>query len=588
MARPRFSEMLVNRRRQLGLSVKQASSVLRLKEEVLIAFEEGDFEAMPKSGYAQGMLSSYARYLGMNSREVINQFTSDLREWERQTASGRARRTRASRRDEPVYELPGDVASRRASYQGSKGLLPTSGGFAGDLTTYSTVSSPRPKNSRPSPLVNYRQSMQSASDGAGYGQGYQQGGYGQPDDGYGRANDYAAGAPQGGYGRGYDEDRRYTGRDVPARSGRRRTQQQGRYRRQPDEYGNAARYTGREGRAERAARDSVMTQDVSGQYVDDLRYDDARPYEAASTRSGRQSSRNIANMRRPNVRRRPPQRGRGSRQQRDSRRRAPRHGGVLGVVEAFFSDGRRAAAFALVVAALIITVVIISSVSSCVRNQGSTTEKTVAVSTSSSSESKKKSSSKTSTEKKEAEEAAAAAAAEKKAKAEKEANTETKVTVSVADGEVSWVEIEVDGKSDVAEQVTGPWKKTYTVTDSITIQVSNPTAVSVKKNGKKQKFDSKTAGVGSITIQGTKVTKTDDSSSSSDATSTDGQTTDSATGTTDATSTDGQSTDATNGTTTNIGTTSTQSTGTTTTQTSGTVTTQNGQTSQTGQTTNNG
>ena len=473
MARPRFSEMLVNRRRQLGLSVKQASSVLRLKEEVLIAFEEGDFEAMPKSGYAQGMLSSYARYLGMNSREVINQFTSDLREWERQAASGRARRTRASRRDEPVYELPGDVASRRASYQGSKGLLPTSGGFAGDLTTYSTVSSPRPKNSRPSPLVNYRQSMQSASDGAGYGQGYQQGGYGQPDGGYGRANGYA-GAAQGGFGRGYDEDRRYTGRDVPARSGRRRTQQQGRYRRQPDEYGNAARYTGREGRAERAARDSVMTQDVSGQYVDDLRYDDARPYEAASTRSGRQSSRNIANMQRPNVRRRPPQRGRGSRQQRDSRRRAPRHGGVLGVVEAFFSDGRRAAAFALVVAALIITVVIISSVSSCVRNQGTATEKTVAVSTSSSSESKKKSSSKTSTEKKEAEEAAAAAAAEKKAKAEKEANTETKVTVSVADGEVSWVEIEVDGKSDVAEQVTGPWKKTYTVTDSITIQVSNP------------------------------------------------------------------------------------------------------------------
>ena len=196
MARPRFSEMLVNRRRQLGLSVKQASSVLRLKEEVLIAFEEGDFEAMPKSGYAQGMLSSYARYLGMNSREVINQFTSDLREWERQAASGRARRTRASRRDEPVYELPGDVASRRANYQGSKGLLPTSGGFAGDLTTYSTVSSPRPKNSRPSPLVNYRQSMQRSADGAGYGQGYQQGGYGQPDDGYGRANGYA-GAPRG-------------------------------------------------------------------------------------------------------------------------------------------------------------------------------------------------------------------------------------------------------------------------------------------------------------------------------------------------------------------------------------------------------
>ena len=58
MPRPRFSEMLVSRRRQLGLSVTQASKVLRLKEQVLIAFEEGDFQHMPKSGYAQGMLSA--------------------------------------------------------------------------------------------------------------------------------------------------------------------------------------------------------------------------------------------------------------------------------------------------------------------------------------------------------------------------------------------------------------------------------------------------------------------------------------------------------------------------------------------------
>ena len=40
MPRPRFSEMLVTRRRQLGLSISQASQVLRLKEQVLIAFEE--------------------------------------------------------------------------------------------------------------------------------------------------------------------------------------------------------------------------------------------------------------------------------------------------------------------------------------------------------------------------------------------------------------------------------------------------------------------------------------------------------------------------------------------------------------------
>ena len=35
MARPRFSEMLVNRRRQLGLSTGQAARVLRFKEQEL-------------------------------------------------------------------------------------------------------------------------------------------------------------------------------------------------------------------------------------------------------------------------------------------------------------------------------------------------------------------------------------------------------------------------------------------------------------------------------------------------------------------------------------------------------------------------
>ena len=54
-SRPRFSEMLLDRRRQLGLTVGQASQVLKLKEQVLIAFEEGDFDNIPQSGYAQGI-----------------------------------------------------------------------------------------------------------------------------------------------------------------------------------------------------------------------------------------------------------------------------------------------------------------------------------------------------------------------------------------------------------------------------------------------------------------------------------------------------------------------------------------------------
>lgn len=600
MARPRFSEMLVDRRRQLGLSVKQASDVLRLKEDVLIAFEEGDFDAMPKSGYAQGMLSSYARYLGINSRELINQFTRDLHDWERQTASARSRARRSRRGEEPVYELPGDQESRRAGYRGSPGLLPTSGGFAGDLSTYSTVSSPRSRNSRSTQLVNYRQRQANRAAGdtprqrAGYGNGYRDGGSSYRQDGWGYQS-YEGPATEVGY-RGpaiedayearrqvprgsYDTERRYTSRDVAPRGERRRgSQGQGRYLRQADEYGNYARYTGDEGRAERSARDSVVYQDVPGQYVDDLRYEGARPYEAASTRSGRQSSRNIANPQRPNVRRRQSsRRGRDQRQRSErDRRRRPQHGGLLGLVEAFFSDGRRAIAFAVFAAAIIITVVIISSVSSCVGNQNATPSKSVSVSTSStkSSSSKDDSSSSSSTSKKAAEAAAAAATAKKTAQEEKDANTVTKVTVSVADGEVSWVEITLDGKSVVAEQITGSWKKTYTVTDSISIQVSNPTAVTVKKNGKIQKFDSKTAGVGSITIQGTKVTSTDTSDSSSSDTSSTSSTNGTTSTTSDTTSgTSGTTSGTTTGTTTTSGTSTTggtTSSGTSTTSGTGT------------------
>ena len=77
------------------------------------------------------------------------------------------------------------------------------------------------------------------------------------------------------------------------------------------------------------------------------------------------------------------------------------------------------------------------------------------------------------------------------------------IQVKVADGEVTWLEIVNDGTSAVAEQVTGPWEQTYTVTKSMNVQVNNITAVSVTKNGEQVQFDSRTSGVGSVTIQGT-------------------------------------------------------------------------------------
>ncbi len=472
MPRPRFSEMLVNRRRQLGLSVTQASRVLRLREDVLIAFENGDFGRMPKSGYAQGMLSSYARYLGLSSRAVVNQFSADLFDYEH----GRGGRRRG---EEAAYELPGSSGPR----EGSRGLLPTSGGFAGDVTGFATTSPTRSRQ-QASPLVNQRQHPLRYQESESRDQD------------------------------GLEPTRRYTGRDVSSRTGSRarghRSRRPGQGRELPGSYREDVAVP-------RGNSDRVTTRRVDADdYTDDLRYGSARPYEAASTRTGRRSSRNIARADRPNVRRRGGE-GRESLRER-GRGRIPRRSGIAGLIEAYFSDARRTLATVVVAGALALTLIIIGSVKSCVRTPAATDARSVAVTTTAQSTSSGSGTSGTSATTESgsqaADEAAKAAEDAKAQKAAKEAETETKVDVKVADGATTWLEIESDGTSVIAEQVTGPWEKSFVVTESITVQVSDTTAATVTKNGTQQSFSSKSSGIGTITIQGTKPSaKTGDATS---------------------------------------------------------------------------
>ena len=94
----RFNEMLLNRRRQLGMSVQQVANVIKIRPQIIEYFETGDFTQMPPRGYAQGMISSYARYLGLNPREVIDAYFDDLYAFEQST------RTQAGRFQSAVME----------------------------------------------------------------------------------------------------------------------------------------------------------------------------------------------------------------------------------------------------------------------------------------------------------------------------------------------------------------------------------------------------------------------------------------------------------------------------------------------------
>lgn len=509
MTRPRYSEMLVERRRSLGLSVKQAAQVLKLKEQVLVAFEEGDFENIPKSGYAQGMLSSYARYLGLDPRVVVNQFTDDL--WEYSHGNSPYEKRRRSRDSRPSndtggFEMPVRTrpGSRPSYLDGPQRLLPASQGPGGDVGRFSTTSqahvrSESSNNGRPA-----------GSSGSG---GY----YSSGSSPLVNARDVQGSFPQG---------RPYSGRDWSQEQG----QSQGSRQRGRVSSGRSPRYESDDrARDGYRSRDDVTTRHVrQDQYVDDLRLDpNARPYQAASTTTGRAQSRNISTPERPNVNRRGSGRGSGSGRKNNRRGRtnqSRRRPGILGAIQWFLSDGKRIMFAIALLVAIILTVVIITSVGSCVSSQISSdrtvevtqaeTEQTTSdVQTtdttgaqthsqdegedSDSGESTSEDSSDTTTD-------AEGEGTEGEAGTTEPAPqipTSYEVTVSVGDGEVSWVEIQNGSESVVAETITGPWSQTYTVTSTMIVQVGDTSAVTVTQDGENMRFDERASGVGTLTIE---------------------------------------------------------------------------------------
>ena len=515
MPRPRFSEALLTRRQELGLSISQASRILKLREDVLVAFEEGDYDHMPQSGYAQGMLSSYARYLGLNAREIVDLFQEEIYEYRHGTSSHELRRrTRQTQAGRGVggYDLVNEAGSRPKAYVEYRPLLPTSGGPAGDMGDFATTAPARPRSSVPL---------------AGTGRSVP-----------GTRGSYA-GSTSGLPLASYAPEQRRPYNSAPARerasasTARRRAV--GQRRRSDDqasrlisERQNAPYRTedsgARTGRLYR--RDDVSTRRVRpSEYTDDLRYDErANPYAPASTISGRRSSRNIAAVERPNVRRRSAQAGRSGR----GGRRPPRRPGVLGVLEEFFSDPRRALLAIILGLTVVLTAILVLSVSSCVSGGGRDKSggQTVAVNSATQQGTSGETGDEAADQDDQGDQADAPASTDEGdadasaddgqatddadadgdgegADAADEEPKETVVEVSVADGEYTWVEVVCDGMSTVADGITGPWSQTYTVYDSITVQVDDASAVTVTENGEPVDFTSRAGGVNTVTIKGT-------------------------------------------------------------------------------------
>lgn len=487
MQRAQFAQILSDRRRQLRLSIPQAARVLRMRESVLEAFEQGDFDHLPALGYAQGMVASYARYLGLDPRRITELYEREHADYVT-GVMGREPSGLARLADEPSMDGPTSAAGLTRSTSTGLALTRTSG--------YGTGSGDR------------RDDVRGAYNPRGsYGSSYP--------------------SAYGSYS-GDGSDRRYTTRNPNSSEERARRQQQaGRVRRSYDAYDaygdDRRRSTGQQsGRSQGYARgrgdgrygDDIQTRRVdSSQYQDDLRFgSDARPYRPSSTRAGRSGARPGTAPQRPNVRRQSPDRNRDPRAR--GRRPQPPRKGLAGIIDRLNADPRRTIPLIFLVLAILLVVIIVVSVRSCASSKADNGK--VNVVTAVTSEAATTSATTTSA----AEQQALSEAAAKKAASQAAAQSQTtKVTVTVSEGATTWVEITCDGEQQVAESITGAWSQEYTPKKSLEIRVGDPSVVTVEKNGERQTFSGKSAGTASLTIEGTDpeaATAADTSSDSSD------------------------------------------------------------------------
>lgn len=459
MPETHFAQLLSTRRRQLRLSIPQAAKVLRMREAVLEAFEHGDFERLPALGYAQAMVASYARYLGLDPLEITDLYEREHEQYVREV-TGHDTVGLARLSDEPSSRGPASAASVARSTRGSGAGIPT------------------PRSSRTGSLYLESSRGPSTSSTRDY-----------HDEDYDRR-----------YGRN-QERHRYTTRLPPeepthARHGR---------------HAAAARRLDSDEDARRDARErrlsntgDITTRRVStGQYRDDMRFDDgARPYRPSSTRAGRQASRTSVPLERPNVRRRRPPTADRDPRARTRHREQPQPQGIAGALREFASDTRRVMlAFGLGLA-VVLAIILIVSIRSCAG--ASNDSKQVSVVTAATTSATTSATTVSAAEQQALSDAAERAAASSAAAA----SQETVVTVTVARGATTWVEITNDGVQQRAEQTSGEWSEHYTVTQSIDIKVGDPNVVSVTKNGAAVQFSNKTAGIASVTIEGTPASST--------------------------------------------------------------------------------
>ena len=157
MADRKIGPTLKARREQLGLSIDQVSRKTNIRARVLETFESGDISAYPQKGYATGMLSSYARTLGLDPRDILKGYEDELKQESRRSQNAsdalanmeghsktrRSRRTRTVDSDSlsTTSSIKVIARSSRRSQQSTAGESSSSGRLSSASTSRSSRTS---------------------------------------------------------------------------------------------------------------------------------------------------------------------------------------------------------------------------------------------------------------------------------------------------------------------------------------------------------------------------------------------------------------------------------------------------------------
>lgn len=72
-----LGEMLYQERKKAGVSLNDVANATRIRMTLLQALEEGRLDILPDPGYVRGFISSYCRFLGVDARPFIDQYTKE-------------------------------------------------------------------------------------------------------------------------------------------------------------------------------------------------------------------------------------------------------------------------------------------------------------------------------------------------------------------------------------------------------------------------------------------------------------------------------------------------------------------------------